>query len=143
MGSSTHLYSPERLIKPSPPSSDVHKDQMVLTGIITWGGGKDHNHGPGTDAYFFFCFTLWIPQRSPVQPVSVTRSKNSLTSHSSSNQFCLRPESFHQRGTGAELSSLMPATGSWFVTDIIDEGDLPETKLLYSWLSVTRPPFSI
>ncbi|MXQ83869.1 hypothetical protein E5288_WYG002602 [Bos mutus] len=54
-----------------------------------------------------------------------------------------KPESFHQRGTGAELASLMPATGSWFVTDIIDEEDLPETKLLYSWLSVTRPPFSI
>lgn len=75
--------------------------------------------------------------------LSVTRSKNSQTSHSSSNRFCLRPESFHQRGTGAELASLVPATGSWFVTDVIDEVGLPETKLLYSWLSVTRPPFSI
>ena len=73
--------------------------------------------------------------------LSVTRSKNSQTSHSSSNRFCLRPESFHQRGPVAEL--VMPATGSWFVTDVFNEGDLPETKLLYSWLSVTRPPFSI
>ena len=65
MGSSTHLYSPERLIKVSPPSLDVHKDQTVLTGIITWGGARE----PGKDAYFF-CFNLWITQRSPAQPVS-------------------------------------------------------------------------